>query len=482
MHRIGTRALLLLAGSGLFWPQAHAQRRATGLTFNAEQFAAVPALPESGGEKALTLSLRADLSAYAPPAGDQGRVPACVAWATLYSAYGIQAAARSNVADPARARSLALSALFPYKQLRPECESGLNLHEAAAFLARHGDVPFPDLPANACETPIGEEHRRKAAQFRPVRDYLRLFGTTDVSDAQKIFLVKKSIDLLKAPVITGIQVWDNLSRLTEADDYYYPSRGRELLELHAVTVVGYDDGRGAFKLMNSWGPTWGQRGFFWMKYQEFAQTSVGGIILVLADPTNEISGDFGFQYLKPNASGEAIFEKTQPRHVSNGVYELNRKDWEVGQAFQLLTRNRRSGLYMCVFSLDAENVLNVHWPTNQKLVTYNPNLLGMNHGDLNPVANYDVTIPAKDRALYIEKPGTDRLVVLYSSKPLLDDLPRILERVRTTPGDILTRLRAALGSRLKTTGVSYQPSGMSFTARAGAGDTIPMILTIQSQP
>jgi hypothetical protein len=38
---------------------------------------------------------------------------------------------------------------------------------------------------------------------------------------------------------------------------------------HAMTVVGYDDARQAFRLVNSWGKQWGDRGFAWISYEAF---------------------------------------------------------------------------------------------------------------------------------------------------------------------------------------------------------------------
>jgi hypothetical protein len=35
---------------------------------------------------------------------------------------------------------------------------------------------------------------------------------------------------------------------------------------HAVVLVGYDHGREAFRLRNSWGATWGERGYAWLPY------------------------------------------------------------------------------------------------------------------------------------------------------------------------------------------------------------------------
>ena len=40
---------------------------------------------------------------------------------------------------------------------------------------------------------------------------------------------------------------------------------------HAQCVVGYDDAKygGAFLIMNSWGPQWGNNGFAWVRYKHF---------------------------------------------------------------------------------------------------------------------------------------------------------------------------------------------------------------------
>jgi len=40
---------------------------------------------------------------------------------------------------------------------------------------------------------------------------------------------------------------------------------------HAVALVGYDDVRRAFKLRNSWGTDYGERGYAWMPYDDMAR-------------------------------------------------------------------------------------------------------------------------------------------------------------------------------------------------------------------
>jgi C1A family cysteine protease len=35
---------------------------------------------------------------------------------------------------------------------------------------------------------------------------------------------------------------------------------------HAITIVGWDDNKGAYLVKNSWGTQWGEKGYFWIKY------------------------------------------------------------------------------------------------------------------------------------------------------------------------------------------------------------------------
>ena len=36
---------------------------------------------------------------------------------------------------------------------------------------------------------------------------------------------------------------------------------------HAICAVGYDDAKGRLEIRNSWGPGWGDKGYFWMPYE-----------------------------------------------------------------------------------------------------------------------------------------------------------------------------------------------------------------------
>ena len=50
--------------------------------------------------------------------------------------------------------------------------------------------------------------------------------------------------------------------------------GAKLLGGHAVPIIGYDDTRKAFLCQNSWGSSWGNKGFFYMPYSVFMSKTI----------------------------------------------------------------------------------------------------------------------------------------------------------------------------------------------------------------
>jgi C1A family cysteine protease len=53
-----------------------------------------------------------------------------------------------------------------------------------------------------------------------------------------------------------------------------PTRKDSSLGGHAVLCVGFDDSTQYFKVLNSWGPNWGDRGYFYLPYAYMTNTSL----------------------------------------------------------------------------------------------------------------------------------------------------------------------------------------------------------------
>jgi hypothetical protein len=79
------------------------------------------------------------------------------------------------------------------------------------------------------------------------------------------------LDLLKYTLSTDMLVNVNLPIFTNfpnGGDYtYYPPRASDTFDGgHAITAIGYDDTLQKVLLRNSWGPSWGLQGNFWLSY------------------------------------------------------------------------------------------------------------------------------------------------------------------------------------------------------------------------
>lgn len=71
------------------------------------------------------------------------------------------------------------------------------------------------------------------------------------------------------PIVFGFACYPELdsSEVARTGLLPMPAVGAECIGGHCVTIVGYDNTRRLFKLRNSWGDTWGDRGYFWMPYE-----------------------------------------------------------------------------------------------------------------------------------------------------------------------------------------------------------------------
>lgn len=70
------------------------------------------------------------------------------------------------------------------------------------------------------------------------------------------------------PFVFGFTVYTNFESAQVAKDgiVNLPQAGEEVLGGHAVMCVGYDDSTQRFKVMNSWGTQWGNKGYFTIPY------------------------------------------------------------------------------------------------------------------------------------------------------------------------------------------------------------------------
>lgn len=91
------------------------------------------------------------------------------------------------------------------------------------------------------------------------------------------------------PVIIGFLVYSSFlsSRTARTGIMTYPDLKKEpLLGGHAVLLVGYNHTRKTFIARNSWGTTWGDKGYFYMPYQVIQNTKMSDDFWVIKSVQN----------------------------------------------------------------------------------------------------------------------------------------------------------------------------------------------------
>lgn len=448
--------------------------------------------PEDGSKTELPPAV--DLTPYCPEVRHQGYIFSCVGWAAGYGALSIQRAILNNCTDQAVITRNAHSALFLYNQIKTDdCRQGSRLSDALGFLTKQGDCLARqfDFDVNNCDQKPDSLVTLQAKRF-VIEDFLTLFDSKE-RPAEKVVRVKKVLAKNK-PVVVGMLVLRNFYELKNAR-FWHPALGNTMpAGGHALVVVGYDDRKEAFRLMNSWGKNWGDDGFIWVKYKDFGDFCKYAYALYLLAPPKltdspapvpekallELSGQFEFRALTgwQEQSGQPIFE-TAAVGLQGLAYRLQRNDWSVGQLFQLLAATGRDDEYLYVFSVDAQGELHFHWPRQAAL---NEKFEGQNESGLLLASGAQVAIPGATRALKLAHPGVDRLVLLFSKRKI-DTVRQLAEKLRRKPGDFTQNLWQILGPyAVPAADIRYRSDSIGFEAATRSeGFIVPLVLEVHAR-
>jgi C1A family cysteine protease len=282
-------AVLLASGAGL--SETPGLHRAGDLLFQDPH--TVPGLtvldkfPVSRGAPTAALPSAVDLTPEMPPVGDQARQGSCVAWAfgyydkthAEYVEHGWDITVPEHQTSPS----------FIYNQINGGHDGGAYMSDAQKLICEQGACMLSDFPYGSYTTWPSESAYSHGILYRG-QDYSALNVTTDAG----INAVKQLLANGQACVL-GINVYYNFDYIERYDTVYTvhdkknPNRGG-----HAVCIVGYDDnkvtadGNGAFRLVNSWGTNWGNKGYWWMSYYAVKYTKANlsqGYVYITNDRT-----------------------------------------------------------------------------------------------------------------------------------------------------------------------------------------------------
>lgn len=460
--------------------------------------------------KGTEIEKKVSLLPYVPSIITQGKNDySCTYIAAAYYAIGIQRAILHGVSnDPQQIQDrFCLSPMYLLARNNPskkDCPEGINLQTIGRLMENSGSVPFVVLNATLCNDSRLQQVINIKSQPITVRKSETVFDTAS-SLNEKIIKVKQSL-MAKRPVVVGLPLFESFKKITADNPYYIPEGksstktlddGREVALGHAVTVVEYNDSTGLFTMVNSEGENFGRKGYFYMSYSDFKIHARAAIAFHLNPESQEATKvgikqmDGRFTFVSYPIDGGISYKEEKVIHNRNGFYELPRKDWEVGQGYQLLVQNPMTGAHIFVFSINSQDSINVFWPRNKNILgrfyyekqkaTPLPLVLGkVIEEDWKP-EDFKLVIPSDNSVLSINLAGTDHICIFYGYNSILSEYKEILHRIETSKGTIVERVHKALGNRLiSPSTVKYSANQMGFSTEITQGDIVPLILEIKS--
>jgi len=139
-------------------------------------------------------------------------------------------------------------------------DSGAQIRDGIKSLAQYGDCKegnWSYLPQNVFTKPSDVAFQEAASH--KISTYMRLDSLYDVKHCLSSGY----------PVSFGFTVFESFESPEVANTGIVPvpQSNEECEGGHAVLAVGYDDAKQCLIVRNSWGPTWGDKGYFYLPYE-----------------------------------------------------------------------------------------------------------------------------------------------------------------------------------------------------------------------
>jgi len=147
--------------------------------------------------------------------------------------------------------------------------SGGYIDSASSFIESPGLPPYSCFPypnySNTNQTPPSCS-KAKCSSWQSDTSAIKGWGW--VATTSPTVAALKNALAAHGPLVTTMNVYNDFASYGEGVYSYIGGSYNPYLGGHAVTIVGYDDAISAFYVKNSWGTGWGEKGFFWIDYNQ----------------------------------------------------------------------------------------------------------------------------------------------------------------------------------------------------------------------
>jgi C1A family cysteine protease len=423
---------------------------------------------------------RVSLLQYAPKRMSQGRQGSCTAWASAYAAATILHAA-STGENPDK---IAFSPAFVYNQITQGNCTGTNIGQTLEKLSEEGSLTLAEFPYTdrSCDTEPNGQQMQKAERYK-LRGFNRL---TLKSDEYKIDreAIKQNISQ-GAPVVVGMAVGGSFYELSNGSEIWQPTQrdraalkkslggnivddgGSDSFGGHAMCVVGFDDSYqgGAFQIMNSWGENWGNKGVFWMKYDDFEYF------------TNAFYGEAYGMYPLPKKNREFDFECAIGllENQRNTYFPFKAKGGNVFETTKVIPQNTKFKIavknevecYTYVFGQETNGTSYVLFPYTEK---HSP-FMGIVGARLFP----------KDYSMQLDKVGTKDVMAVIFTKTKIDYKAMNDKISQSRAGSYQAKIAEALGTTAVQNVKFTAGDKIYFSAKSGGKNAVAVVFEMNKK-
>ncbi len=418
---------------------------------------------------------RVSLEQFAPRRLNQGQQGSCVAWASAYGARTIvQAEATKQDLN-----STAFSPSFLYNQIKlgNDCQ-GAYIFKAMETMKAGGVLPLSKFAYTdeSCQKVPNSGDRDQAEQYR-IKGFQRLSKGGD--DQRTDMLAMKQQLSQGSPVVIGMMVGGSFMQDMEGRDLWTPTQNDYRMAGfggHAMCVIGYDDYKmkgeqagGAFQIMNSWGPEWGNNGIAWVRYSDFDFFAKEAYAVYPQGEGVDVKPsefDIRFGLAKVDAKGAASGQHIALKHQQGRVFRTT-SPIRKGDRFKIEVTNKAE-CYTYLFGLETDGSTYTLFPYTPKHSPY----CGITGTRVFP----------KDQSLTADDLGNmDVMAILVANQPL--DYPKINEAMKANAAQGLdAKLAAVLGDELTAADTPSYSEGETFGAKAPAEkNALAIVLQIDKQ-